>query len=191
MANDGRLDAWATESPAEALQGLRAAHSASGYGAEPHRRPESPIGDRLPTALGSVNRISGAVFSCAYPPTFTGLASEAVSGGSGGMRGAKRLLRQHSPLRGQRSKVKNSVLWLTLRSVFWYWLWGIVVWGCSMDGNRDDFRAMSETSPTPKKRMTLLLAPEVKDELKRQAREAGVSPSAYVSVLVSQQRGRD
>ena len=60
-----------------------------------------------------------------------------------------------------------------------------------MDGNRDDFRAMSETSPTPKKRMTLLLAPEVKDELKRQAREAGVSPSAYVSVLVSQQRGRD
>lgn len=35
-----------------------------------------------------------------------------------------------------------------------------------------------------KVRMTLLLKPGIKEELKRQAKEMGVSPSAYISVLV-------
>lgn len=36
-----------------------------------------------------------------------------------------------------------------------------------------------------KERLTLWVSPKIKDELKRQAREAGVSASAYVSVLVA------
>lgn len=51
-------------------------------------------------------------------------------------------------------------------------------------GNRG---SMSEyTNTTDKVRMTLLLKSEVKEELKKQAKELGVSPSAYVSVLVSE-----
>lgn len=39
-----------------------------------------------------------------------------------------------------------------------------------------------------KKRMTLYLDGRVKDELKKQAREHGVSASAYVSMLVMSKR---
>lgn len=39
-----------------------------------------------------------------------------------------------------------------------------------------------------KKRMTLYLDERVKDELKKQAREHGVSASAYVSMLVMSKR---
>ena len=39
-------------------------------------------------------------------------------------------------------------------------------------------------------RLTLRLTPAVRDELKRQARLTGVSPSAYVSVLVNERRDR-
>ena len=39
-------------------------------------------------------------------------------------------------------------------------------------------------------RLTLRLTPAVRDELKRQARLTGVSPSAYESVLVNERRDR-
>lgn len=35
-----------------------------------------------------------------------------------------------------------------------------------------------------KVRMTLLLKPEIKEKLKQQAKAMGVSPSAYIAVLV-------
>lgn len=44
-------------------------------------------------------------------------------------------------------------------------------------------------SSSDKERITLWVAPKVKEELKRQAREVGVSASAYVSVLVAE-RGK-
>lgn len=41
-----------------------------------------------------------------------------------------------------------------------------------------------------KKRMTLYLDQHVKDELKRQAKDCGVSVSAYVSMIVMSKRER-
>ena len=35
-----------------------------------------------------------------------------------------------------------------------------------------------------KVRMTLLLKPKIKEQLKKQAKEMGVSPSAYIAVIV-------
>lgn len=48
-----------------------------------------------------------------------------------------------------------------------------------------DFQALGETK---KERMTLQLAPSIKEELKRQAAAAGVSPSAYIAVIVSERK---
>lgn len=41
-------------------------------------------------------------------------------------------------------------------------------------------------SSSDKKRLTLWVSPKVKEELKRQAHNAGVSASAYVAVLVAE-----
>jgi predicted HicB family RNase H-like nuclease len=45
-----------------------------------------------------------------------------------------------------------------------------------------------EAQEQPKERMTLWLDKSVKDELKKQAKETGVSVSAYVSFFVAQQK---
>lgn len=47
-----------------------------------------------------------------------------------------------------------------------------------------DYKTASEQSE--KERLTLWVTPRVKEELKRQAKEVGVSASAYVSVLVGE-----
>lgn len=47
-----------------------------------------------------------------------------------------------------------------------------------------DFSAATEASD--KVRLTLWVKPEIKEELKNQASKAGVSASAYVSVIVSE-----
>ncbi len=53
---------------------------------------------------------------------------------------------------------------------------------------KDAKSLFSDLGESNKVRLTLAVTPAVKDELKRQARELGVSPSAYVAVIVGERR---
>lgn len=62
--------------------------------------------------------------------------------------------------------------------------------GIAMAAANDSQVFTSAKPGSDKVRLTLNVAPSVKDELKRQAKDLGVSPSAYIAVLVGERRNR-
>lgn len=50
---------------------------------------------------------------------------------------------------------------------------------------------MEESTENEKSRLTLWMAKNVKDELKRQAKNSGVSPSAYLSMIIMERKRQE